>query len=54
VNYKSTVLYDIITGKRMIFKTQTEASKFLGKNTSYIANTIRDGRMILGNYKIGG
>lgn len=52
-NYKETVLYDIITNESITFKTQTEASRFMGKNSSYIANAIRDGRMILGRYKIG-
>jgi len=54
VNYKPTVLKDLKTGDRFHFKTQTEASRFMGKNGSYIANAIRDGRMILGRYKIGG
>ena len=54
VNYKPTVLKDTFTGQLHTFKTQTEASKFLGRNTSFIANARRDGRIDYGRYILEG
>lgn len=50
VNYKPTILKDTHTGTRLTFKTQTEASKFLGMNSSFIANAKRDNRRVYGKY----
>lgn len=51
---KPITLKDITTGDRFHFKSQTEASRFMGKNISYIANAIRDGRIVVEQYRIGG
>ena len=51
---KKVSLKDLHTGDIYFFKSQTQASRFMGKNVSYIANAIRDGRMVVENYKIGG
>lgn len=51
---KEVTLKNLKTGRIYRFKSQTEASVFVGKNKSYIANAIRDGRMVLDNYLIGG
>jgi hypothetical protein len=48
--YKTTILRDTFTNNRLYFKSQTEASKFLGRNTSFIANSKRDGRLQYGQY----
>lgn len=51
---KPITLRDLKTGDRFHFKSQTQASRFMGKNVSYIANAKRDGRMVVENYLIGG
>lgn len=51
---KPMTLKDLKTGDIYHFKSQTQASRFMGKNVSYIANAIRDGRMIVEQYRIGG
>ena len=49
-NYIPVVLKDTFTGQLHNFKTQAAASKFLGRNTSFIANAKRDGRIEYGRY----
>lgn len=51
---KPMTLKDLKTGDIYHFKSQTQASRFMGKNVSYIANAIRDGRMVVERYQIGG
>ena len=51
---KPMTLKDLKTGNIYHFKSQTEASRFMGKNVSYIANAKRDGRMVVEQYQIGG
>lgn len=51
-NYVATRLYDTIDKKYITFKTQTQASQFLGRNNSFIANAKRDGRYDYGRYTL--
>ena len=50
--YIKTVLKDTHTGNMYIFDTQTQASKFLGRNVSFIANAKRDQRYDYGRYRL--
>lgn len=52
--YKMTILKDTKTGRTYMFDSQTQASKFLGKNNSFIANAKRDNRREYGRYKLEG
>lgn len=52
--YKPTVLLDTMTHKRLYFKSQSQASQFLGRNMSFIANAKRDGRYDYGRYTLEG
>lgn len=52
--YRMTILRDTQTGKRFLFDSQTQASKFLGKNNSFIANAKRDNRRQYGRYIMEG
>lgn len=52
--YISTCLKDTLSGKIYTFKSQVEASRFLGFNNSFIANAKRDGRYDYGRYVLEG
>jgi hypothetical protein len=52
--YIKTCIKDTHSGKVYMFKSQTEASKFLGRNASFIANAKRDGRYDYGRYILEG
>jgi hypothetical protein len=52
--YIMTILRDTHTGRKYMFDTQSQASKFLGKNTSFIANAKRDNRKVYGKYILEG
>lgn len=52
--YCMTILKDTKTGRRYMFDSQTKASKFLGKNKSFIANAKRDNRREYGRYILEG
>jgi hypothetical protein len=50
--YITTRLKDTHTGKVLAFKSQIDASTFLGKNKSFIANAKRDNRLDYGKYRL--
>lgn len=52
--YCMTILRDTKTGRRYMFDTQSQASKFMGKSVSFIANAKRDNRRHYGRYIMEG